>query len=78
MGWVATDPEHRGRRLGMLVSAAATRRLVEAGYRRIYLMTDDARLSAIRIYLRLGYAPLFHAPDMAERWQAVLQQLGQA
>ena len=78
LGWVATDPEHRGRRLGMLVSAAATRRLVEAGYRRIYLMTDDARLSAIRIYLRLGYAPLFHAPDMAERWQAVLQQLGQA
>ena len=73
--WVAADPDHRGRKLGTLVSGAATRRLVEAGYRRIYLLTDDFRLPAIRIYLALGYTPLYHAPDMPERWQSVLQQL---
>jgi len=64
------------RRLGTIVSTAATRRLIEAGYRRIYLLTDDFRLPAIRIYLALGYAPLFHAPGMPERWQVVLQQIG--
>ena len=78
LGWVATDPDHRGRKLGTLVTAAATRRLIDAGYRHIYLLTDDFRLPAIRIYLALGYAPLYHAPEMQERWQAVLQQLGQA
>ena len=78
LGWVATDPDHRGRKLGTLVTAAATRRLIDAGYRHIYLLTDDFRLPAIRIYLALGYAPLYHAPGIQERWQAVLQQLGQA
>ncbi len=77
LGWVATDPDHRGRKLGTLVTAAATRRLVEAGYRRIYLLTDDFRLPAIRIYLALGYTPLYHAPDMQHRWQSVLRLLGQ-
>jgi len=76
LGWVATEPGHRGRGLGTLVTAAATRHLVEAGYRRIYLLTDDFRLSAIRIYLALGYSPLYHTPDMQARWQAVFQQLG--
>ena len=78
LGWVATDPDHRGRKLGTIVTAAATRRLIEAGYRRIYLLTDDFRLPAIRIYLALGYAPLYHAPGMQDRWQTVLQQFGQA
>ena len=77
LGWVAADPDHRGRKLGTLVTAAATRRLIEAGYRRIYLLTDDFRLPAIRIYLALGYAPLYYVPIMQERWQAVLRQLGQ-
>jgi mycothiol synthase len=50
--------------------------MARAGYRRIYLLTDDFRLPAIRIYLALGYAPLFHTPGMQERWQAVLRPFG--
>jgi len=75
LAWVAGDPGHRGKGLGMAVCAAVTARLVGAGYRRIYLMTDDWRLPAIKTYLKLGYEPLLYRGDMADRWRKVLQQL---
>lgn len=75
LGWVAGSPEHAGKHLGMVVCAAATARFLRAGYRRIYLKTDDWRLPAIVTYLRLGYVPLPYAADMAERWQAVCAKL---
>jgi len=76
LGWVAADPKHAGKGLGMAVCAAVTRRLLQAGYRRIYLKTDDFRLPAIKTYLKLGYQPLLHAEGMLERWQAVCAKLG--
>jgi mycothiol synthase len=76
MGWVAGDPEHKGKGLGLCVSAAATARLVRAGYRTIYLLTDDFRLPAIETYLRLGYEPYLFCEGMAERWDLVLKNLG--
>lgn len=76
LGWVAADPDHRGRGLGMAVSAAVTARLIEAGYRDIHLYTEDHRLPALKTYLKLGYLPLLYAPDMAERWRAVCGLLG--
>ena len=60
----------------MSVCAAVTARLLAAGYENIFLLTDDFRLPAISIYLRLSYQPLLHAPDMAERWRVVYEQLG--
>jgi len=76
LGWVAVAPHHRGHNLGYAVCAAATRRLLDAGYSDIFLRTDDFRLAAIRVYLRLGYIPFLHGPDMAGRWQAVCEALG--
>ena len=75
LGWVAGSPEHAGKHLGRVVCAAVTARFLRAGYRRIYLQTDDWRLPAIVTYLRLGYVPLLHAADMADRWQAVCAKL---
>ena len=75
LGWVAGHPQHSGRGLGMAVCAAVVRRLLRAGYRNIYLRTDDWRLPAIRIYLKLGFAPFLFAPDMEARWRAVCQQI---
>ena len=75
MGWVAADPAHRAKGLGRVVSAAVTARLLRAGYRDIYLRTDDFRLAAIKTYLRLGYEPLANT-DTMERWNKVYQQLG--
>jgi mycothiol synthase len=75
LAWVAADPAHRGRRLGEAVSAAVLVRFHHAGYRRIYLLTDDNRLAAIKIYLKLGFAPYLFQPDMASRWRQVCKLL---
>ena len=75
LGWVAGHPEHRGKGLGAIVCAAVVDRFRRAGYRRIYLRTDDHRLPAIKVYLKLGFVPFLFAPDMQERWQAVCAKL---
>jgi mycothiol synthase len=75
LGWVAGDPDHRGKGLGLAVCAAATARFIRAGYRNIYLRTDDWRLAAIKTYLRLGYEPFLFRDDMAERWRRVCGRL---
>lgn len=76
MGWVAADPSHRGKGLGHIVVAAATRALLVNGAKSICLLTDDWRLPAISIYLKLGYMPVYHAPDMETRWEEVRHRLG--
>jgi len=75
LSWVAADPEHKGKRLGMAVCAAVVRCFLDAGYRRIYLLTDDWRLAAIRLYLQLGFEPFLFHDDMLERWRKVCEQI---
>ena len=75
MGWVAADPDHKGKGLGMAVCAAATARLIRAGYRSIYLLTDDWRLPALKTYLKLGYEPVASDEAMAARWRQIAQTL---
>ena len=76
LGWVAGDPEHKGKRLGLAICAAVVGRCIEAGYRRIYVKTDDWRLPAIKTYLKLGFEPFVFREGMAERWQKVRETLG--
>jgi mycothiol synthase len=75
LGWVAGSAEHKGHGLGRAVCAAVLRRYIQAGYRRIYLSTDDWRLPAIKVYLTLGLQPFLYHDGMTERWQAVCAQL---
>jgi predicted dehydrogenase/GNAT superfamily N-acetyltransferase len=75
LGWVAADPEHKGKGLGMAVTAAATARLIRGGYTDIFLRTDDWRLPALKIYLQLGYEPLHFREGMQQRWQEVYGKL---
>ncbi len=75
LGWVAGNPEHRGHGLGTIVCAAVVKRYREAGYTRIFLRTDDFRLPAIKIYLKLGFVPFLFMPDMHDRWKAVTEKL---
>lgn len=75
LSFVAASPAHAGKGLGRAVTAAVVRRFLEAGYRRIYLKTDDHRLPAIQVYLQVGFEPLLFADDMAGRWAAVIKQL---
>ncbi|HEV7300131.1 MAG TPA: GNAT family N-acetyltransferase [Tepidisphaeraceae bacterium] len=71
LGWVAADPAHAGRGLGRAACAAVVALLRTRGYRRLFLLTDDFRLPAIAIYLRLGFEPLLHNNAMPIRWDAV-------
>lgn len=75
LGWVAGHPQHSGKGLGMAVCAAVVRRYRQAGYSRIYLRTDDHRLAAIKVYLKLGFQPFLFAPDMHSRWREVCGKL---
>jgi mycothiol synthase len=74
--YVAALPLCRGKGAGSAVTAHVLRRLAELGYPDCVLTTDDARLAAVRSYLRLGYVPVLRGEDMRGRWQAVLSGLG--
>ena len=76
LGWVAADPAHAGKGLGMAVSAAVTARLIAAGYHNIHLYTEHWRLAALKTYLKLGYVPFLYRPEMLERWRTICAQLG--
>lgn len=75
LGWVASDPVHRGKGLGRAVCAAVTARLLAAGYRNIHLYTDDFRHPALMTYLKLGYVPFLFRPDVADRWRTICAAL---
>lgn len=75
LGWLVADPAHTGRGLGTLVAALVTRRLAEESYEQAYLLTEDFRLPALSIYLKLGWQPVLFQDDMEGRWRAVFAGL---
>lgn len=74
--WVAALPGHGGKGLGGLVSLAALRHCAAEGLVAAMLLTDDARIPAIRTYRRLGFRPFHHHRSHPERWRAVLAAIG--
>lgn len=77
LGWVGCRPEHRGQGLGTVVTAAATARLLQSGYKHVELYTEHFRLPAIATYFRLGYIPYIYNQAVAEVWQEVCVQINQ-
>ena len=76
LGWVAVDPEHRGKRLGIVVCDEVLRRFIAAGYKDIILHTDEFRLPAIKTYLNLNFKPLMRNAELEDRWRIVFENLG--
>ena len=76
LGWLIGDPSHAGLGLGTIVAAEVTNRLAEEGYGDPGLGTDDFRLAAIGIYLKLGWRPYLHRGDMEGRWRETYERLG--
>ncbi len=76
IGWVASHPGHRGNGLGQLVTGAAAVHAQGLASRPIMLRTDDFRLPAIKVYLRLGFEPLLDHPSYPERWRLLAARLG--
>jgi ribosomal protein S18 acetylase RimI-like enzyme len=76
IGYVTVDPLHRRKGLGRAVVALAVGRLIEAGYRHIFLGVQGWRLPAIRCYLGLGLVPLLHTDELLPRWRRICEQIG--
>ena len=75
LAWVAVAPQHRGKGLGRLVSAFVVAHLLQAGHERIIGSTQDARIQALGIYLKMGFKPVWRS-EKAERWTAVQRLVG--
>lgn len=76
LGWLAANPEHKGKKLGMAVSAAVVNHLLGLGYEEIYLLTDHWRYPAIKTYLKLGFEPMLRGPDDRYLWGKLYEHFG--
>lgn len=74
--WVVAHSDHLGTGSGRATVAAATQVLAESAPRYSYLSTDDFRLPAINIYLKLGWQPLLFQQEQIARWVTVFEKLG--
>lgn len=75
-GWfrmIGTIPEARGLGAGRLICLAALHSLAARGYKTAVLSTDDERIPAIKLYLSLGFEPIFTHESHKERWERVMQ-----
>lgn len=75
LDFVAADPKHEGRDVGLAVCHAVVRYLFSQRYPCIVLSTDDWRLPAIKTYLKLGFRPKIIRHDMPDRWRRILEKL---
>ncbi|WP_125653904.1 GNAT family N-acetyltransferase [Paenibacillus baekrokdamisoli] len=77
MSWylhmVGVLPEYSGKGLGFAASLAALHKMKEEGGDAAFLETDDFRLPAIRIYLKLGFQPVHMDESHPARWERILQ-----
>lgn len=76
LGWLVVDPAHGRRGLGTALAATVTNRLLRENYALPWLGTEDDRLTAIGIYLSLGWRPNFYKDGMVPRWRGILSRLG--
>jgi mycothiol synthase len=74
--WVGVHPDHRGRKLGRLISVRVLEHFRDAGCRDAVLETDDFRIPAIKTYLGLDFIPECDHPNHPERWARVEEILG--
>ena len=75
IAWVCTHPEYRGKGLGYVTVFAAVSRLLGDGYNEVFVNTDDKRLSAIKIFLKLGFEPLMYKNSMPARWRLIREKI---
>ena len=74
--WVAVDPAHGGKKLGLLASLQCLHRFRERGCETTILDTHPFRLPAIILYERLGFVPLYTTPEHPACWQLIAERLG--
>jgi mycothiol synthase len=73
---VGTHSSYAGRGLGLQASLAALHRMAAEGRTEAVLQTDDFRIPAIKIYLKLGFSPVIVHESQPARWKAVFNAIG--
>lgn len=68
-------PEHTGKNLGYMLSLYALKYFRKKEIKEIFLTTDDFRLPAIKIYLKLGFKPVILDEFHLRRWNKILSIL---
>lgn len=76
LAYLVVAPGHRREGLGRALAAAATRRLLDAGYDSVRVGVDPDRTAALSLYLNAGYAPCLLADGDVGRWRDVYDALG--
>ena len=72
---VSALPETRGMGFGYILCQKVLDFFLDQGINSIQLDTQDFRLPAIKIYLKLGFIPVLYDYDMADRWRDVFDKL---
>ena len=73
---VGALPASRGCGVGGLLCRMGQASMWERGCRRAYLTTDDFRIPAVNSYLSAGFVPVEYDEGLAQRWTALLAQIG--
>ena len=73
--WVAIHPEFQGKGLARPLISRCCERCAELGHDRLWLMTDSARIRAIRIYASFGFVPEIDNEDDRRAWEKIAPQL---
>jgi mycothiol synthase len=76
IGWVVTHPQHQGLGLARQVTSAAVEAALSLPRRQVFLMTDDHRMPAVKLYLKMGFVPDLGHESFRHRWSQLGHQLG--
>jgi mycothiol synthase len=76
--WVGVHPAERGKGLGEVVTQRVLDHFAATGLGGAVLETDDFRIPAIKVYLRLGFVPEYRHPSDQLRWSKVLRKVVQS
>ena len=74
-GWLASHPGNRGLGLGEKMAKLLSIRLLKSGLSFIYLGSQVLRLSAINLYLQMGWIQLEESDRDIELWRRVFESL---
>lgn len=77
LNYVLTHPAHRRNGLGGMTMGIALQAAQRCRIETIQLYTDDARLTAIKAYIKLGFSPFYEPDDleMKTRWEVIYTKL---
>jgi len=74
---VGADPRYKGNGLGYQVSLATLHQMAAENRQSVILHTDDFRLPAIAIYLRLGFEPEITHESHEARWEDIYTRISE-